>query len=314
MNGLSEFLDNGLTIQANGQVLVGNDFKTPGYWAALAAHCRAKQIKFEKLCFYAEKTKGYASAIALENALNGTDGYPYERKNSGATYSELVLLDSAEGTDKANSAINSCIRRLFNSPDISGFVADLCNVIGDLHDNVWSHGQSTGFSMAQKWTDYYTQEDCFEFALADCGLGFLAELKRVGLPFQSDEESIRWCIEEGNSSKKRKNNDEWSQRLPSDIAGNPIPGIGQPVMSENAHMGLGLAKLIKLINDYSGQLWLASGEKTLVIEPNGNKSFKHNQQRWQGVALACRFEAGKVKNYKKHNDDETIKSLVELLF
>ncbi|PPD44397.1 MAG: hypothetical protein CTY16_11795 [Methylobacter sp.] len=313
MYGLSEFLSRDLGIQKNGQLSIGVDWKPPGYWAALAACCRSKQIEFEKLHFYSEKTKGYASAIALENALSGKDSYQYERKKSGENYSELVLLDCADGTDKATSTINSCIRYIFDSREVSGFSKDLCDVVGDLHDNVWSHGKSTGFSMAQKWDDYNTKGCCFEFALADCGFGFLGELRRVGLPFDCDEDSISWCIEKGNSSKKLKVRDEWSQRLPQDIAGNPIPGIGQPVMSENHHMGLGLAKLIDLINNYKGQLWLASGEKTLVIDDQGNKRFKHNVQKWQGVALACRFDTEKVKNYKKYDNDEVITSLINLL-
>lgn len=313
MYGLSEFLGNNLSIQQNGKLYIREDWKPPGYWAALAAYCRSKQIEFERLQFCSEKTKGYASAIALENALNGKDGYQYERKNSGVNYSQLVLLDNVYDTDKAYSTISNCIRNSFESIDISNFVNDLCIVVGELHDNVWSHGKSSGFSMAQKWDDYSTKGCCFEFALADCGFGFLGELQRVGLPVQDDEESINWCIQKGNSSKTLKVRDEWSQRLPQDIAGNPIPGIGQPVMSENHHMGLGLAKLIDLINNYKGQLWLASGDKTLVIDGQGNKRFKHNVQKWQGVALACRFDTEKVKNYKKYDNDEVITSLINLL-
>ena len=92
-----------------------------------------------------------------------------------------------------------------------------------------------------------------------------------------------------------------------------MPSIGQPVMSENHHMGIGLAKLIALVNNYKGQLWLVSGEKTLFIDSNGNRRFKNNSQKWQGVALACRFDTEKVKSYNKPNDDEAIASINELL-
>lgn len=313
MKGLSEFIGCDL---ANGQdwlLRIENNFATPGYWAALASYCRFEYIGFDKLHFSNERKREYASAIALENALNGIDSYPYQRINSGLNYSPLVLLNSADDTDKATQAINSCIRHIFDNKELSRFVKDLCDVVGDLHDNVWSHGKSTGFSMAQKWQKYGTNEYCFEFALADCGLGFFGELKRVGFPIQNDEDAINWCIEKGNSSKKLKIVDEWSQRLPLDIAGNPMPSIAHPVMSENHHMGLGLAKLIALVNNYKGQLWLVSGEKTLIIDENGNRSFKNNSQKWQGVALACRFDTEKVKNYNNSNDDEAIASINELL-
>lgn len=201
VNGLSEFL-NTVEIRQNGFLSIKHDFISPGYIVALAAYSRSKQIEFNNIAFHCEKTKGYVSAIGLENALGGNDSYPYERKKSGQNYSPLVLLDSSYGTDKATDTINNCIRYLFDNPDISGFVKDLCDVVGDLHDNVWSHGKSTGFSMAQKWKKpYATSEYCFEFALADCGLGFLGELQRVGLLFHDDEESIDWCVKKGNSSK-----------------------------------------------------------------------------------------------------------------
>ena len=311
--GLLEFLSRELWMTKSNNVFIGLDYKPPGYWTALAAYCRAKKIKFEELDFADAKIKGYASAIALEHALNGTDGYNFERKKLSVIYSPLVLIDCADNTDKATSTINRCIRAQFDDPNLSDFVRELCDVVGDLHDNVWSHGKSTGFSMAQKWEGFSAKTSYFEFALADCGYGFLSELQRVGIPqTQDDEAAIKWCIEKGNSSKK-KNQDEWLQRLPQDITNNPMPGFGQAVMSENNHQGLGLAKLIELIDCYRGQLWLASGEKTLVINNNGNRSFRKNVQKWQGVALACRFDTEQVKNYKMPNEDEVIASLLNLL-
>jgi hypothetical protein len=305
MNDLLNFLNNSFTSKID-------NFTVPGYWTVLAAYCRANKISFEQLAI-SEKYRDYALAIALENALNQTDTYPYRRRNSGNNYSELVLLNSVDDTDKATSTINSCIRSLFWTQELSCFSQNLCDVVGDLHDNVWSHGKSTGFSMAQKWSDYSTRQDCFEFALADCGLGFLQELKRVGLIIENDEKAIEWCVVEGNSSKKQKPTNDWSQRLPQDISGNPMPNIGQIVDSENHHMGLGLAKLLNLVNTYQGQLWLASGEKTLVVEPNGNNFFKTNALKWQGVALACRFNIETVKNCHKNNNDEATNAILELL-
>jgi hypothetical protein len=288
-----------------------NDFIVPGYWTVLAAYCRYHKISFQELIID-DAIKEYASAIALENALSGIDQYPYERKNAGRNYSPLVLLNCDDETDKANSAINSCIRYLFSDNQLADFVGDLCEVIGDLHSNVWSHGKSTGFSMAQKWQDCFTKQDCFEFALADCGLGFLNELKRVGLDIQDDKSAIEWCIQEGNSSKKQKQQDEWSQRLPSDMMGRPMPNA-QIIENENNHQGLGLAKLVNLVNTYKGQLYLASGTKTLAINTSGLKSFISNSQSWQGVALACQFNVETIKNCHKNNNDEATNALLELL-
>lgn len=281
-------------------------FNAPGYWTTLAAYCRDQKITFGDLKIPRDELRQYACAIGLETALNQTDSYPFNRINSGKNYSPLVLLNSADETNKANSAIISCIRYLFQDTQQSDFINDLSSVIGDLHDNVWSHGKSTGFSMAQKW------KDNFEFSLADCGLGFLRELQRVNLKIQDDESAINWCIQEGNSSKKTKKADEWSQRLPADMMGSPMPNA-QIIENDNNHMGLGLAKLLNLVNTYQGRLWLASGEKTLVVEPNGNKMFKTNNLNWKGVTLACRFNIEAVKNCHKNNTDEATDAILDLL-
>lgn len=313
MNGLLEFLNKHSIVEQDGRVIIGYEYTTPGYWAVLAAYCREHKISYGDLYFVNPNRKSYAGAIALEHAITGTDGYLLERKNSGKNYSELVVLDNQDYTDKATSVINSCIRDIFSENGLSEFVNDLCDVVGDLHDNVWSHGKNTGLSMAQKWNDYRDNDNQhFEFALADCGLGFLRELNRAGISANSDKEAIEWCIQEGNSSKKKKVIDDWEQRLPADITNNPMPNIGIPVMSENHHMGLGLAKLLNLVNNYKGWLWLVSGETTLIVDENGNRQFVSTTQKWEGVALACRFNTSNVKKYNKNNDEDIV-SLMSLL-
>lgn len=320
MDDLLSFLSNDLDLffQKNGKIKVKKDFVTPGYWVALVAYCRFNKIGFDQIHFVNNSAKRYASAIALNKALEGVDNYQYKRKNSGINYCELVHLENELETDRAAQTINSCIRDLFWDEDngLSLFVKDLIAVVGDLHDNVWSHGKSSGFSMAQKWKKRGPKEGqfWFEFALADCGLGFLRELRSVGLDIDDDQQAIAWCIEEGNSSKKLSSKqDEWSQKLPADMQGNPIPGIGNVVVSENHHMGLGLAKLVALVYRYKGNLWLTSGKKTLIIEPNGRKVYKNNKQNWQGVAIACRFDTEKAQSYVTQVEDEDIASLIDLL-
>ena len=315
MIGLVDFLDRDTDKSGEHRKLdIPYGFINPGYWTALTAHCKSKGVKFGDLQFPPKYDHGYAKAIGLEIVLSGNDSYSFCRKNSAENYSPLINLSCVEDTDKATSDINGCIRSLFVSSELSQFVIRLCDVVGDLHDNVWSHGMSTGFSMAQKWKKTKESTECFfEFALADCGSGLLGELKRVGLGIENDKDAINWCIQKGNSSKKVNIKDAWSQRLPSDNIGNPMPGIGHIVVSENSHQGIGLAKLMDLISDYQGQLWFASGDSTLVIDQSGNRKYITNKQYWKGVALACRFDTEKAKSRESSSDDESINSLIELL-
>ena len=156
---------------------VEDSFCTPGFWSAYAARALQRGVHTGELGL-SGKLKGYAHAIGIERALGEADSFPHDRRRAGQTYSPLVLLDTPELTEKATGEINGCIRGLFPEQEYAAFVASICELVGDLLDNVWSHGKSTGFSMAQRWGKD-REGFFFEFAIADCGLGFLRELRRV---------------------------------------------------------------------------------------------------------------------------------------
>lgn len=294
----------------------------PGYWTMLAATARDAGIPFEDLAFEYEANSGYAQALRLPNALGARDEYPYHRPNEGRNYSGLVLLESAETTDTASERVNGCIRHIFAGEDLDQFVHDLSEVVGDLHDNVWSHGKSTGFSMAQTWRNP-RQEDSnwFEFSLADCGMGFLRETRRAGVPgINSDADAIGWCIQKGNTSKRTKVRDDFVQSLPPDMMGNPMPGFAAIRESDNHHMGLGLAKLMALVEKYRGRLWLASGGSLLYKPPGAAHVIRTATSPCKGVALAVRFDTRVIREQlaaeqtgAAQTTDETTANLITLL-
>lgn len=290
---------------------------TPGYWTLLAASGKAAGVSFDDLTFQQAENARYAEALRLPNALGAVDEYPFERHNEGRTYSGLVLLHSAESTDAATANVNGCIRHIFAGAQLDRFVQDLQEVVGDLHDNVWSHGKSTGFSMAQKWRNYAVADsDWFEFSLADRGLGFLREVQRVGMrQITTHAEAIDWCIQKGNSSKKIRVRDEFEQSLPPDMMGNPMPGSGSIRESENHHMGLGLAKLVSLVDRYKGSLWLASGDSVLCSTPVAGQSINDAPSFCQGVAIAARFDTRVIREQlaAEQTEDETTANLITLL-
>lgn len=300
--GLTEFLNRDLSDRAHCSPSlwrISNRFYCPGFWVALTALARHRSVSYDQIIFEDERRRGYCEAMGLPAALRAGDPYRYQRKNQGQTYSPLVLLEDASLTDRATTDVNGCIRELCSGLGVDGFTSVLCEVVGDLHDNVWSHGKSTGFSMAQRWKDVHNLgEHCFEFALADCGIGFLREMRRVGLVPHDHKSAIEWCIQRGNSSKLHaasRVTDDWSQWLPHDMVGNPMGGVGRVRASENHHQGLGLAKLVSLVEDYSGELWLTTGNSVLSIDCNGNRSFHEPRSEWPGVALACRFSSNRIK-------------------
>lgn len=315
MDGLYELLQRGVRVTDTGRDgffdLADGRYRSPGFWTAYAARARARNLRLADLAI-PEGTLGYARAIAIERALGGADTYPYDRRRVGETYSPLVLLESQEQTDAAVGAINGCVRGLFSEPEYAEFVSAICELVGDLLDNVWSHGKSTGFSMAQRWRGN-PEGFMFEFAVADCGLGFLRELKRVGIAgVDTHQAAIDWCIQNGNSTKK-KSIDNWAQRLPPDVMGNPMPGLGQVVESDNHHMGLGLSKLMECVERFNGRLWLVSGDAMLIMHPGWQRRYEITRTPWQGVALACRFDSAQVLAAARAGPADEFEDMLEAL-
>ena len=305
MDGLYELLNRDIDVTDSGRdgfFDLPNSFLAPGFWTGYVARARSRNLHLQDLALTGD-TLGYAKAIAIEEALGQSDTYHPERKRAGENYSPLVLLESREQTDAATGEINRCIRGQFGEDQYAEFVSSICELVGDLLDNVWAHGKATGFSMAQKWRDPL-DGFLFEFAVADCGYGFLRELQRVGMPIMDDHAAIEWCIQRGNSTKKREI-DEWEQRLPVDVMGNPMGRFGRVVESDSHHMGLGLAKLISAVEQFHGCCWLASGKAMLYITPDGKREFVKLPIPWKGVAIACRFDSQRVAAaQQKYTGDE----------
>ena len=121
-------------------------------------------------------------AINLHGALWGEDQYQQERVNVGRNYSLVTALTNVEAVDVATGSINSCVRQLTfpdrDPRDCPKGLTDLTHVIGELHDNVWSHGKSTGFSFAQRSAVPHTQkkEHYLEFS-ENCGELVYPELR-----------------------------------------------------------------------------------------------------------------------------------------
>lgn len=284
-------------------LLTGTYFK-PSYIVVLASYLACqKQLISSKFQCDDDRVGEYLQAIGFYDALWGHDGYQNTRRNVGKNYSLLTCIKSEEFTHDATAMINNCIRSHFTdiNNEISG-LHRLTHVVGELHDNVWSHGKSTGFSLAQKYAvpgsnrcDHY-----LEFSLADSGYGFLAETKRVGKSFVDHLEALLWCIEEGNSTKHSKDIDDWAQTIPNDLIGSsPFGDKVKTRFSENHHQGLGLYHLVELVRAYKGELILVSGNACFEMDENAQETNKLIGKEWKGVAISCRFKASNLSSIKE---------------
>lgn len=280
-------------------------FLTPSFIVTISAYIQKHQLSDDTFIFPNNDHFVYLSYINFFSLWNKNP--TVNRVNTGKNYSLLTLLENEEVTNQANSQIVSCIKHLADNANSDG-IDLLQEVIGELHDNVWSHGISTGFSMAQK------NQDVLEFALADYGLGFLRELQRVGISdIDTHQGAIEWCIQKGNSSKKIsvEKEDDWLQALPPDCIGNPM-GASAKYKKANNHAGLGLAKLIDLVKKYDGELQIVSGNSMLELK-NDDISFKDIPYYWQGVIIRWKFNISKLKSITSNDNQAELDSILNAL-
>ena len=92
--------------------------------------------------------ESYLRTIGVYEKLWGmTDNW--QRPNKGYRYATLAKLEDPYAVNAANDQLKSCINSNLPHDIPPASRTALNHVIGELHDNVWSHGKSTGFSMAQ---------------------------------------------------------------------------------------------------------------------------------------------------------------------
>ena len=292
-------------------------FYFPGYLTAVTAYLSHKNTPERNFDCEDALQASYLETLGLHNILWGK-ALP-TRRNEGRNYTAITQLCSAEATDDVTASINGCLRHFtgYTNGDIPDGLSQLNHVVGELLDNVWSHGQSTGFSMAQKTAVPYSDGSDYylEFSVVDKGLGFFEETKRTGKArehnINSDSEALLWCIEKGNSTKHADDVDDWGQQLPPGHVGSSPYGAGIGSNYEvNHHQGLGLAHLVELVEKFQGTMIIASGSAILEIDESGKRSMNSLDTPWKGVAISCRF---KLSLLLQEIEEETDEELLELM-
>ncbi|MEZ9133072.1 hypothetical protein AB4308_09470, partial [Vibrio breoganii] len=302
------------------QFFLNKDFYSPGYLSSLAAFLSFQHVLERNFDCECPNNNSYLETLGLYHILWGRKA-PYQVGN-GQYYTPITQLLSVESTDDVTASINSCLRHFtgYTDGDIPEGLAKLTHVVGELLDNVWSHGFSTGFAMAQKTAVPYTDRKDFylEFSIVDKGLGFLEEAKRSGKSkehnLNTDICALKWCLKKGNSTKHANDIDEWVQQLPPEHTGDSPYGAGIGANYEvNHHQGLGLAHLVELIEKCHGSLVIASGEAMLTIGEDGQRTECNLYNPWKGVAISCKFKLSLLLKEIENTDDDEVLALMDRL-
>jgi hypothetical protein len=140
-------------------------------------------------------------------------------------------------------------------------------LIGELHDKVASHAKGRGYSALQVYSDHA------EFAVCDTGRGFLRNVRRVEKNVLTDKDAIEWALLKGNTTATRR--DPFAQRDDVEWDDNH---------DGNHHMGIGLWRLVRLVEETSGRLWIWSGDTT-YYQTAERRSYQKAPVAWSGVMI-----------------------------
>ncbi|MFA0709694.1 hypothetical protein AB4653_28685, partial [Vibrio sp. 10N.222.48.A3] len=81
----------------------------------------------------------------------------------------------------------------------------------------------------------------------------------------------------------------------------------------NHHQGLGLAHLVRLIEQFQGTLTIASGRCLLNINEDGERVQETLPTYWKGVAISCKFKLSLLCEEINDTVDEQLLALMEQL-
>ncbi len=287
---------NSLYEALNNHTLIHLSFVNPFDTAMLAAFIKKNSISKE-LIVPNDNVDSYLNTIDFYN-LVWDEPRTNKQWTVGRSYCPLIELSSPEHTDTATTIIGNILERRCGEDAYS-----VIDVIGELIDNVWSHGKALGYAVAQ------VSGDEIKFAVVDIGKGFKNVLQEANISgIKSDIDAINWSIQKGHTSKGQE--DEWAQSLPFDSYENPFSS-GVPIKEEeNHHEGLGLYKLVDLVQTTKGNLSILSGQglKFISAEREFDSELKNH---WQGVVIYCTLNIRNIKNALQNSDASDIDAILK---
>lgn len=287
---------NSLYEALNNHTLIHLSFVNPFDTAMLAAFIKKNSISKE-LIVPDDNVDSYLNTIDFYN-LVWNEPRTNKQWAVGRSYCPLIELSSPEHTDTATTIIGNILERRCGEDAYS-----VIDVIGELIDNVWSHGKALGYAVAQ------VSRDDIKFSVVDIGKGFKNVLQEANISgIKSDIDAINWSIQKGHTSKGQE--DEWAQFLPFDSYEDPFSS-GVPIKEEeNHHEGLGLYKLVDLVQKTKGNLSILSGQglKFISAERELDSELKNH---WQGVVIYCTLNIRNIKNALQNSDASDIDAILK---
>ncbi len=217
----------------------------------LKAHAEANKIPIDKI-----PCNSY-----MKNMLSfGIDHQPIK-----PTYTPIVQIQGRSQTEQIRNSLTSTIMQNFsaisptNQADLRKY---LNHMFSELLNNVSDHSFSDigGFAMAQ----YYKTNKKVQFAIADKGCGFLANIQSKFPDIKTEEEAIIKAL------------------------GKAVTASKNYVYGQTRNAGYGLYTLETILNHSKGSLIIISND-TMLKMTTGKKTIYKLPISWNGAVVAFEF-------------------------
>jgi hypothetical protein len=181
------------------------------------------------------------------------------------TYTPIVQIKGRYQTEQIRDSLTTTIMRNFSTlslPDQSDLRRYLNHMFSELLNNVSDHSFSDigGFAMAQ----YYENHKKVQFAIADKGCGFLANIRAKFPEIQTEEAAIFKAMERAVTASKNY------------------------VYDQSRNAGYGLYTLETILSHSNGNLIILSNDTMIKLEASTKYIYKLPIS-WNGVVVAFEF-------------------------
>ena len=214
-------------------------------------------------------------------------GMSLEDCYKGKTYTPIVNVSDRQDVERMRNSLINTISRQFSHlsvPHLSDLKKYLNHMFSELLNNVADHSQSAigGYAMAQ----YYPKKRKVQFAVADCGCGFLKNIAAKFTDIDNESDAVKKALERG------------------------ITASSHLAYGQERNAGYGLYTLDTILKETNGKMTIISNEACLIMSGD-IKDYFELETPWEGTVVAFEFleenteyEFEQIRNLWLITDDE----------
>lgn len=248
-------------------------FALPCGMAALAALVlRMREFRFRvSLSAEASRAFSYMQNMNLFKDMGIYTDEAFNRHEQLERFCRMARVDFTVDTEKLSREMLAVVQAESETK------ADLLNCLSESLSNLWAHARTAGFALAQSF-QRRTESERYHLAIADCGVGIGASLRRA-YPVRNDEHALDLACQRGVTCY-----------------------LEEP---DRGHFGMGLFHIDEIVKASNGRFILCSGTCKRVRQ--GDHVAYHSIPAWQGTILSIELSRNGITSSKPLTHNRTLR-------